>query len=142
MYAYEEHGMLEDWTSEWMNKTNDIFEVTLEFMGDTYMEIEQVRSYGLQDVVGDIGGYLGLFLGFSLLQIPDILIGIMSWIDNLVHQKNFVVNPEKHLNLQKNHCGYPEFCKCQKETERMKLELKEIKSKLHQFPLDSEVLEP
>ena len=141
LYAYEEYDDLEDWTYGWMNETNDIFEVILEFMGDTYMEIEQVRSYGFQDVVGDIGGYLGLFLGFSLLQIPQIINAIMSGIEILVRRKNFGIPTEKHMSLQKDHYVYPEFCQCQKETERMKLELKETKSKLHQLPLVLEALE-
>ena len=97
LYAYEEYDDLEDWTYGWMNETNDIFEIILEFMGDTYMEIEQVRSYGFQDVVGDIGGYLGLFLGFSLLQIPQIINAIMSGIEILVRRKNFGIPTEKHM---------------------------------------------
>ena len=34
-----------------------------------HMEIRQVRDYSIQDVVGDIGGYLGLFLGFSFFDV-------------------------------------------------------------------------
>ena len=33
---------------------------------DSYREIKQVRAYGIQSLIGNAGGYLGLFLGTTL----------------------------------------------------------------------------
>ena len=138
LYAYEEYSILEDWTEEWTSEIDDIFEVMFEFTDGTYMEIEQVRDYGLQDVVGDIGGYLGLFLGFALLQIPEMIFSIICWIDNLVRDKNISVQPEKHFIPQVGNCSDHGYCQCKKETEKIKLELGEIKSRLFQIRIDLE----
>ena len=33
----------------------------------------QIRAYTLDDLVGSCGGYIGLFLGYALIQFPQIL---------------------------------------------------------------------
>ena len=81
VHTYQEFEILEDWTQEWLDQIDHAFEVMLEFQDSRYMEIQQVRSYGVEDVVGDIGGYLGLFLGFALLQIPELFFNIYSWVE-------------------------------------------------------------
>ena len=58
------------------------------------MEIEQVRKYGPKDVIGDIGGYLGLFLGFALLQIPEMVFTVACKIDSIYHEKNKNIKQE------------------------------------------------
>ena len=50
-----------------MDEFDFIFEVVLEFQNGAYMEIRQIRAYSIEDLVGDIGGYLVQFLGFALL---------------------------------------------------------------------------
>ena len=77
LFSYEEHELLEDWLDT-MNESSNIFEAQIEFQDNTYMEIRQVREYGIQSVVGDSGGYIGLFLGFALLQTPEILMNTYS----------------------------------------------------------------
>ena len=76
LYTYQEFGWLEDYRQEWFDDFDRLFEVVLEFQDGRYMEIQQIRAYSIEDLVGDIGGYLGLFLGFSLLQIPELLFKI------------------------------------------------------------------
>ena len=34
------------------------------------MEKIQVRAYTFDDLVGSCGGYIGLFLGYALIQVP------------------------------------------------------------------------
>ena len=87
LYAYQEFDIVEDWTQEWLDEVHKAFEVMLEFQDATYMEIRQVRDYSIQDVVGDIGGYLGLFLGFAILQIPEFLFRIYFWIEEVIAKK-------------------------------------------------------
>ena len=65
----------------------------LEFQDATYMEIHQVRSYSIQDVVGDVGGYLGLFLGFAILQIPEFLFRVYFWIQGVIAKKKINIIP-------------------------------------------------
>ena len=88
LYSYGEYNDLQDWTKEWIDNVTSLFDVQLEFTDGTYMEIEQVRKYGPKDVIGDIGGYLGLFLGFALLQIPEMVFTVACKIDVILREKN------------------------------------------------------
>ena len=37
------------------------------------MEKMEIRAYTFDDLVGSCGGYIGLFLGYSLIQIPKLI---------------------------------------------------------------------
>ena len=38
-----------------------------------------IPAYDFEAFVGNTGGYIGLFLGYALLQIPGIIIYVLSW---------------------------------------------------------------
>ena len=40
------------------------------------------RAIDVNALIGTIGGYIGLFLGYSILQIPDFVIQVMSRYSN------------------------------------------------------------
>ena len=43
---------------------------------DTFEEITNVKSFGISSLWANIGGYIGMVLGLSLFQVPDMLSGI------------------------------------------------------------------
>lgn len=45
----------------------------------SYKEIKHVKAYDIESFVGNAGGYIGLFLGYSLMCIP-------SWIAEMIHK--------------------------------------------------------
>lgn len=45
---------------------------------DKYVETVNKRDFGLESLWSSIGGFVGMFLGYSLLQVPDILIRIID----------------------------------------------------------------
>ena len=51
----------------------DFFEVNLAFPSPTYKEIIHVRAYDEESLMGYVGGYIGMFLGLGLLQVPELL---------------------------------------------------------------------
>ena len=61
------------------NVTN--FMVTFEDAG--IKEIKQVQAFGIASLVGNVGGYIGLFLGFSIIQFPSFCVfmnqKLVSW---------------------------------------------------------------
>ena len=132
LYSYEELNDLEEWTDGWPNEMDRLFEVILEFTDGTYMEIEQVQDYGPQDVVGDIGGYLGLFLGFALLQIPDMLFTVVTWINDIIHKKSRQVEPEiDKIQVNDYKCSQGQgFRQCMVEIDAVRHDLEEIRSNL------------
>ena len=38
-----------------------------------FIERIQVKEYTLDDLVGTCGGYIGMFLGYALIQLPQFL---------------------------------------------------------------------
>ena len=45
------------------------FEIRLEIQTDTFKEIKQKQAYTPQSLIGNLGGYLGIFIGFTLLDL-------------------------------------------------------------------------
>ena len=69
-YEYDEvdgKGLPE---SEDKNNSSSWFGVTLFFPEPSYKEIKQAQEYTIESFVGNAGGYIGLFLGYSLMCIP------------------------------------------------------------------------
>ena len=79
LYSYDEY--YESFTSD--NATD--YEILLNFQGKTYMEIEQAKAYDFQSLIGNGGGYVGVFLGVALLQLPTFLFKSFEFIQNLFH---------------------------------------------------------
>ena len=60
----------------------DYIYVTLVFPGERYKEIHLTRQFDLQTLIGNAGGYVGIFVGYTLLQLPQFIENIISWIND------------------------------------------------------------
>ena len=49
------------------------FEMVIRYTTEIYQEIQNFRDYNLDTLWSSIGGFVGIFLGYSLLQLPDLL---------------------------------------------------------------------
>ena len=47
---------------------------TMAFRDPTYKEIKQNPAYDTKKLFGDIGGYIGLLLGYALIKLPEFLL--------------------------------------------------------------------
>ena len=56
-----------------LNVTDGWFRITIHFPDLTYKNIEQTRSYTLQALIGNAGGYIGLFIGCTISDLPALL---------------------------------------------------------------------
>ena len=45
-------------------------DLIIDYGTDVYKSITNKRAFSGQDLWSDIGGFVGIFLGFSLLQVP------------------------------------------------------------------------
>ena len=52
--------------------------------------------------MGNIGGYLGLFMGYSILQVPILIHAFLKKFDHWYLHFKSRVYPEEHLSLQIN----------------------------------------
>ena len=55
---------------------NHWFEIVFEMQTDSFKEITQKRAYTLQSLIGNLGGYLGIFIGFTLLDLLTLIISL------------------------------------------------------------------
>ena len=45
----------------------------IHFKSSHYKEIKQIKDFCLESWVGNVGGYMGLFLGYAICQFPDLI---------------------------------------------------------------------
>ena len=64
------------------NVSLDSFYVGLVFTQETYKEVYLTRQFDLQSLIGNAGGYIGMCVGCSLLQLPQIIVSIISRLRN------------------------------------------------------------
>ena len=51
----------------------------LAYMDESYQEFINAREFGLESFWAGVGGFVGMFLGYSFLQIPDTLGKVWAW---------------------------------------------------------------
>jgi len=71
------------WTSATNQNETHFFKVSVEFDDSTFMEIQHVRAFNFESLIGNSGGYLGLFTGYALVQIPSLINFISKRLQNL-----------------------------------------------------------
>lgn len=54
-------------------RNDSFFDVVLEFLQTDFNEKIKTRAYTLDDLIGSCGGYIGLFLGYALIQFPEFI---------------------------------------------------------------------
>ena len=55
---------------------------TLNYGSESYKYFKNVRSFSIYDFWSQLGGFVGMLLGYSLLQVPDIFIALIQMITN------------------------------------------------------------
>ena len=54
--------------------------ITVHHRQTSFKEIEQIRAYNIRSLVGDMGGYMGLFLGYALLNFPSLFLECVGFM--------------------------------------------------------------
>lgn len=54
--------------------------IQLRYLEEKYQEITNTRAFGLKSLWSGIGGFLGIFVGYSLLQTPELLQDGYTWL--------------------------------------------------------------
>ena len=49
------------------------FFVEIQYLEKYYEEIQQLKDFDFQDFISNLGGFIGIFLGYSMMQIPELL---------------------------------------------------------------------
>lgn len=105
LYAYEEFHAIQDYIMGKVvikNDSMEVAELAMYFQDSTYLEIQHAREYSIQSLVGNAGGYMGLFLGYAVLQMPHFLVQIFVWFKKDNKLSNFCQNRRKKQKAKEN----------------------------------------
>ena len=53
---------------------NMSFSIVMDTIQTSFLRIEQIRGYDFNSLIGNIGGYVGMFLGYALLNFPNAIV--------------------------------------------------------------------
>ena len=77
------------------------------YSSDLYEEVTNVRSFGKASLWGSIGGFVGMILGLSLFQLPDIFTGGVDYMQKkTLRQKERQDSGHLLLNIVKKHMAH------------------------------------
>merc|ERR1719414_1000890 len=51
----------------------------LQYMKQNYQEIVNIKDFELESLWSSVGGFVGIFLGYSLLRVPDLMDTLFEW---------------------------------------------------------------
>ena len=58
--------------------------ISVMYGDEEFKEIKQTRAYNFQTLIGNAGGYVGLFVGYTLKEIPFFLEMIFKMIIGVI----------------------------------------------------------
>ena len=58
---------------EKLQNTSSWFRISVDIIGKTFKNIEQNRAYTFQTLIGNAGGYVGLFIGTTISELPYLI---------------------------------------------------------------------
>ena len=87
-YVYEgrKHKVWRWYQGNLINGDSNTEELWFEFLSEMTV-IEQVWSYGFMAYIAENGGFVGLFLGYSVLNIGEVVNCVFKWIEK---NKNYI----------------------------------------------------
>ena len=105
LHTYEEVNYIEGSLLKNPPSPNDTyFKVKIQFEDSMFMEIKHVRAFDIQNLIGNAGGYLGLFTGYALLQVPNLVVFVVNRIYKTLKDaqkmKPVVEEDTKHESIQ------------------------------------------
>ena len=65
---------------------HDILKIRIKLQNDMYQEVRNTKAFGIAELWANIGGYVGIFCGFSLLQTTTYLINSIK--ESIIKNEN------------------------------------------------------
>ena len=81
-----------------ISKNDSIMLIIIDFSDSNFKEIKQVMAFGIENLIGNIGGYIGLFLGLSIVQLPNLFLNVKQWLQP--RKQTAIEDHEPNVDLQ------------------------------------------
>ena len=103
MFDYEEFEVSSEEMKQVLPKMNTSHEnrlmvINLSFLDPYLKVIKQTRSFGIESLIGNIGGYMGLLLGVSIIQLPRFCSHLYEIILNRNKDNETIENKNKNID--------------------------------------------
>ena len=72
-----------------------LFAMELTYIYRKHQEIVNERYFSFETFWSSVGGLIGIFISYSLLEIPELLVGLFEWHQNLQVSELFTGDQEK-----------------------------------------------
>ena len=76
--------------------------IRVSYLESTYQETENVQDFTFEMFFSSLGGFIGIFLGYSMLQIPELLNNIPSCARKLKTSAGKVIFIKKKKSMIDN----------------------------------------
>ena len=71
-------------TYNWLSDTdNKLSNISFTYKEKYYEEILYDRAFNPESFLSNVGGFVGMFLGYSLMQLPEMLFGLAGTFEIL-----------------------------------------------------------
>ena len=80
------------------NITGDLL-LRISYRAEDYDEISNLRKFNTESMISQIGGFIGIALGVSLIDIPGILQGVVSTAKAIYRKRPRMYDPEAEMNI-------------------------------------------
>ena len=103
MFDYEEFEVSSEEMKQVLPKMNTSHEnrlmiITLSFLDPYLKVIKQTRAFGIESLIGNIGGYMGLLLGVSIIQLPRFCSHLYKLILNRNKSNETIENSDRNID--------------------------------------------
>ena len=79
----------------------DYFNITINYLDSKYREVKEIKAFTIYSLFGNIGGYVGIFIGYAFFHIPGILLKLKNGIKKQSPTDNEEVPIEKQEFVEK-----------------------------------------
>ena len=66
------------WEYDIKSYESDYFDLTINYIDSKYREIKEIKAFTIYSLFGNIGGYVGIFIGYAFFHIPGILLKLKN----------------------------------------------------------------
>ena len=90
-----------NWLDVEGTKKYDEIQIKFYYQEHFYQELEYLPDFDFETFISNIGGFVGIFLGYSMMQFPDLIAVACSWIwRSVANLTNYIKKQLKRNNVQ------------------------------------------
>ena len=84
-----------NWQDVEGTQKSDEIQIKFYYHEQYYQELEYLPDFDLETFISNIGGFVGIFLGYSLMQFPELIGNVISnyWGFALLYHRNINKDP-------------------------------------------------